>query len=465
MSKIVKYVIKNLGNISCQEIEPADICILTGKNSAGKSSVIKALRSALAGGNRQEMIKQGESEGSVSIVFDTGVKITRLFRAGKPATTSVIVGDMVVKNPQTIIDGLRDSFAIDIVKWTSKSSKDQTDSILQSIVLEIDDKEIDQALNGLDNTIGANALHIASFTRKDKGELPYIDALRKQLFDARTGSNLAAKDLQGLLNTAQESTDIEPPPQDDTSWKDTLNRIAMQKEKVIAESTTKREEMNASLRERERAEVAGIDYEIDILKDKKIVSMKQFADERIRKELELNSEEKQKLDEFTEGELIATSNADLETRAEGTAEQLETSRKQVEAHKITSDSLTEAMDNIDDYKSRLLTSVDIDGVSFKDGSIYIDEIIISEVNTARLLEISLQLANARLTDDSLRAIFVDNMECLDRETLGKFINDALAMDIQIFGAIVGDGPLEILAEENFEQPNLGGFDGERHNNR
>ena len=88
--KISKIKIRNLFGISEQELNGNSV-ELTGKNGAGKSSVIDAIKYALTNkSDRKYIIRNGETEGEIIVETDSGLSIDRKARTAQTDYKSVL---------------------------------------------------------------------------------------------------------------------------------------------------------------------------------------------------------------------------------------------------------------------------------------------------------------------------------------------------------------------------------------
>src|SRR4051794_36896767 len=99
-----KLKIDHLLGIEALDIDlQGNIVEVTGDNAAGKTSVVKAILAAIAGGHDPSMIRNGAESGAVTIVFD-GEMIRR--HIGKTKGTTTVKGQGT--SPQNYVEMLID---------------------------------------------------------------------------------------------------------------------------------------------------------------------------------------------------------------------------------------------------------------------------------------------------------------------------------------------------------------------
>ena len=152
--KIVQLTAENVKRLSVVQITPdGNLVEITGKNGAGKSSLLDAIWYALAGQSviAKSPIRKGE-EGA-RIKLDMGeLIVTRTFRrVEKPApgekdfTTKITVAGAdgsEYRSPQGILDGLLGSLCFDPLAFTRMSPKEQFDE-MRKFVPGVDFDKID----------------------------------------------------------------------------------------------------------------------------------------------------------------------------------------------------------------------------------------------------------------------------------------------------------------------------------
>ena len=150
--KIVKLVAENIKRIVAVEVRPQDgeLVQITGRNGAGKSSLLDSIWWALAGTrtHQERPIRDGQTEARVEV--DMGeLLVTRGFREqrGGRVTTSLKVesvdGDTKKRlpSPQKVLDALLGSIAFDPLAFIRMTPADQTKALTDLCGLDLTEHE------------------------------------------------------------------------------------------------------------------------------------------------------------------------------------------------------------------------------------------------------------------------------------------------------------------------------------
>ena len=174
--KIVELRAERFKRLSAVEISPAgDVVIISGKNGAGKSSVLDAIWLALGGApaakdsGTTRPVKDGEADAFVRL--DLGeITVTRKWTAdgGSSLTVEGAKGKKF-SSPQTLLDSLVGSLSFDPLAFSRMSPKDQRKALTEAVKLDFDPDA--------------------------------LDAQRKELYDERTAANRELKTLEARLSS------------------------------------------------------------------------------------------------------------------------------------------------------------------------------------------------------------------------------------------------------------------------
>ena len=80
---ITELHLKNYRNYEDKVIQFQKVSVFLDKNGTGKSTLLQALNFAISGDFKEEMIRDGQSEMSVSLTFDSGLIVTRVVKNKK----------------------------------------------------------------------------------------------------------------------------------------------------------------------------------------------------------------------------------------------------------------------------------------------------------------------------------------------------------------------------------------------
>jgi dephospho-CoA kinase len=138
--KIISLTASNIKRLVAVEIKPdGNLVEITGKNGAGKSSVLDALAWAIGGKDhiQSQPIRTGQDEAMVRLDLGTYI-VTRRFRRkdGGEYTTSITVENpdgMRAQSPQALLDGFLGSLTFDPLAFTRMKPREQFDALRQFV--------------------------------------------------------------------------------------------------------------------------------------------------------------------------------------------------------------------------------------------------------------------------------------------------------------------------------------------
>lgn len=140
--KCVKIKIKNLFGIREYEMNGQSV-ELSGKNGAGKTSVIDAIRYGLTNkSDRDYIIRNGENEGEILIETDNGIRIDRKSRANQADYKSVKKDGREVGSPESFLRDIFTTLQLSPVEFMEMDKKQQNAIILDMIEYDWDLKKI-----------------------------------------------------------------------------------------------------------------------------------------------------------------------------------------------------------------------------------------------------------------------------------------------------------------------------------
>lgn len=133
--RIIKLSVSNFKNLRAIDITPkGSVVRVTGKNSAGKSSVLDAIQSALAGKDAvpSEPLRRGQSKGGVVLTMSNGWEVHETFTEAGRYLKVIKEGGEAFKSPQAMLDELGTSgLLFDPLEFTRQKPQDQAATLLR----------------------------------------------------------------------------------------------------------------------------------------------------------------------------------------------------------------------------------------------------------------------------------------------------------------------------------------------
>lgn len=145
--KILKLVAENFKRLSAVEITPdGNVVVISGKNAAGKSSVLDAIEAALCGGRSlpKQPIKTGEIRAKVEV--DMGeYKVTRKFFGTSSTLTVETTGETKteVKKPQAFLDSVVGNISFDPLAFLNITPSEQRNTLMEFLGLNLSEFDND----------------------------------------------------------------------------------------------------------------------------------------------------------------------------------------------------------------------------------------------------------------------------------------------------------------------------------
>ncbi|NLV27622.1 MAG: hypothetical protein GXY48_10725 [Methanomicrobiales archaeon] len=384
--KIINLKAQNFLRLKAVDITPGSerIIEISGKNGAGKSSVLKAIWSVFA--NREiskgipSPIRSGEESGSVSV--DLGdMTITRSWTGTDTYLRIENKAGAVYKSPQALLDKLKTSLSFDPLAFIRMDKKEQRATLLQVLGVDLDS----------------------------------LDREREGYFNARTEANREVKNLTAQLAPLQGlPVDL---PKEEISATDLINRIRAA------------EETNRKIANTDRV-IAAKEQEIKELETRLINERKNLEAAYIARE------EMQEIDiSEMEQQLRNIEDLNKQVQKRRTFEDI-VSRLHDASKK--SDYLTEKIEDIDQTKKEALKSatfpipdisISLEGISYR-------EIPISQCSAAEQIRVSVAMGAA--LNPGLRVLLIQDGSLLDSTSRGIIEEIAEEQDLQVWIEVVDE---------------------------
>jgi hypothetical protein len=420
--RIVRLTAANVKRLKAVDITPdGDVVRITGKNGAGKSSVLDSIAYALGGKALipAEPIRKGEDSAQVEVDLGSIIVCRRWTRSNTYLEVTSPNG-AVFKSPQKLLDELAGRLTFDPLEFTRLDAKAQRAALLGLLGIE--------------------------------AEIVRLDSDRKLYYDVRTKENRKLADAKGALAS------IPKPPADTPD--SPVDVAALAKEYEAAERAI--ESINDLRTNAKRAadRVAAMESVGDRLRDEakriaeqikanddELVGARKNADEASEK---VSSREvpdtKAIRDRLTAAESI---NANVMVR-----HRLHELGVLVAAHAAESEKLTECIKNIDDQKSAILCNAQwpVDGLGFDDdddehySGITLNGVPFEQASSAEQLRTSLAIGMAM--NPKLRVLLIRDGSLLDSDSFELIRKAAGDRGYQVWVETVNDGePVGILIED------------------
>lgn len=407
-------------------MNPSKTNVIVGKNKQGKTSILKAIRTAFTGDADSTSIRIGEHKAEITVEMDELTIRRSITEKGNYLDISNPQG-MKMPAPQKYLDGILGTFSFNPIEFFEKKDADRKKYLLNAIKLTITPEEMwgytGEPLLGIDF---------------DKHALEVVEDVRKFYYDKRTVANSETtkkeKTLQELNAKIPEGFDPSKVNEEhiaklrEAIQTDKENKIKAEAhaDKVVA--LQKREAaLKAELEQVQADIVAAISVTFDVSDDMSLAA----AEESLAK-LEAQREVvfTVKRAEEVRGELTA---------AMSEAEKLDSIVKQLST-KVPEDLIKKA-------------KLPVEGLTIEGNDIFIGGVNVDNLSASEQLKFGLQIA--RSLNRQFGIICIDGVESLDKETFGEFLKEVENDDNQYFvsrvdGELVEKNGHNIVEVENGE---------------
>lgn len=409
--KVLQLGVENFKRLVAVEINPdGDTVVLTGKNGAGKSSVLEAMFWAIAGAEGAKQmpnpIRNGAEKTTVRVVFDDGLTVEKTTtNNGAPRLKVSDPEGKTYASPQGVLDALRGRLSFDPLAFTRASAKDQVEQLLEAT--------------------------------GQKDLLDELETERKEAYEERTVVNREAKRLQSLVDS---HGDVDKDLQVKDA-QDLLGRLQAAQE-VSAKRTRLLEQ-----EERENAHAAKALQEAEDL-EARAKKLREEAD-RCKEAATSARHEAEQID-LPDVDLLKAELADVEEHNAQArkAEQAREDQAKLAEARSQSASLTEGIEKNQEIMAGIIgdASLPVDGLAFNSDGVTYKGVPLKQASQAEQIRVSVGIAMS--LNPKLRVLHVKDGSLLDEESMAAIRELAKDRDYQVWIERVGsEGETGILIED------------------
>jgi recombinational DNA repair ATPase RecF len=440
--KINHLTIRNILGIAELELSPLGFTRIEGQNGTGKTSVLEAIKTAIQSGHDATLLRSGAEKGEVVLVLDDGTQIAKTVTADKSTTDVRGADGKKLPRPAEVIRSLTDMLSVNPVAFLTAPKKDRVKVLLESMPLQIDAAEL-TAISGIKVTVDP-----------DVHALYTIEAVHKQVYDARTGTNRAIKEkdatIKQLRATIPEAVGGVEGSEDeltaqvqaaDTKRDDTLGKIKNKldgiKDKARTDIDGIREQLQADI-DRLKAEAQ---EKVDAINA-------DLADNQTRAAAateKAHSAHTETTAPLNQALAVIRSNREAAAKREQAMALVKQMTGELDGLRAEAQRQTEALDGIERYKADLLKKLPIPGLEVRDGEIYRNGVLLDRLNTAQQVEIAVGVSKLRAGD--LGIVCVDRIESLDDASLEELRKQTAEASLQMFVTRVSNEEFAICTED------------------
>ena len=408
--KVKELKISHLRNVIQAEFSfDENLVKISGKNGAGKSTVIDGIFLAILGKTYigkgrsvENLISQGEKKTEIEVILEGNgkkLKIERKITESGNTGLDIWSSDWS-KLQQKDLNLLLSEFTIDPLKFTGMTTKEQIE-IIRTIAW-VDTTEIEQKIDAkFEERKGANAiLKEYSQTLQNLWTPEYVE---------KVDTSALRMDLQNrIVHNAKQ---------------DEIARTIVQKQEEQKRNLAKIEELK---REISALETANQSIDSQIILSKRTLSEKQDIAEI--------------QDKITNAEAINAKAVEFEKYKDLKEK---TTQAEVNANK-----LTDELEDLRAEKAEMIKNahLPIEWLEFSDADwVMVNGIAFDQYSSAQQLVMACKIAKA--INNELRVIYIKDWSLLDNDNLAELTNWASENDYQIFCERVGEEADSIIMRE------------------
>lgn len=425
--KIVKLTISNFLKLKDVEINPSHTNVIAGKNKQGKTSILKAIRTAFDGKADASSIRIGESKAEITIELDELTVKRTLTEKGNYLDISNSEG-MKMPAPQKYLDGILGTFSFNPIEFFEKKPAERKKYLLNAIKLTITQEQLaeytGEPLMGLDYA-GTHALEI-------------VEQARKWYYDKRTIANAEVtkkkKALEELNGQIPEGFD--PKSVSEEAINQLRDAISKDEQEAI------KMQANAEALESLKNQEGDIKVQIENL----LTKLKAVQDEILAK-----SEMKFDVSDAMAMEAARETLKALESKRElvFTVKRADEVRGELDVAVMEADKLDRVVKSLTkEIPEDLIAKANlpIEGLTFAGDELFINGVSIDNMSSSEQLRFGLQIVRA--LNGTFKVVCIDGIEMLDKESFEFFLNEIKEDDFQYFVSRVdGDTPHSIVVED------------------
>ena len=408
--RITKLHIVNFLKLKDVELNPSQTNVIVGKNKAGKTSILKAIRAAFDGKIDENSIRGGEGKAEITIDMDDLTIKRTVTSKGSYLDISNKEG-FKMPAPQAYLNGILGVFSFNPIAFFDLKAADRKKYLLQAIKLTITQDELatytGEKLSGLD--YDAHALEV-------------VEQARKWYYDKRTIANAEVskkeKALQDLTASIPEGFDPKKVSEEEIEklrgaiQTDEQNAIKAQANADKLKELQKREiEMKDEIEKLQNA-LSNLQAQIVNVAETKFDVSDPMAIGIAKDTLKVLEGQREVV--------FAVKRAD-EVRGELNTAMGEQTKLEAVVKKLTKEVPEDLI-----AKAKL----PVEGLTISGDDILIGGVALDNLSSSEQLKLGLQIA--RFLNQTFGIICIDGVETLDKETFALFLKEVEGDDNQYF---------------------------------
>lgn len=408
------------------EFRPGTVTAIEGKNTAGKSSILNAIQSIPQGGRQAHLLRDGEEEGTVTILFETSERkqlIVKKTIRPDDTTLEVLADGVPIEPPKEFLNKLWVADAANPIKFVFERSKERTKLLLQALNLPVPEQDL-RAIAGEHAVIDADA-----FTA--------IEQSHKAMYSRRTEVNRISTDAKKTVKSLglEAVEDVGALDSQMSSDRESRNSLEEQRDDRLAENERGETEEQVKLEEEKQEAIRAAEqrYAEGLVASAR---HRRIADSRVQEEFD------PQLEALNESITRIETRRDESMRADGRRQLRADKEQEQRTADAESKELTAALKSLDHLRAGILRKIPIKDVEVVQGEIYFEGREWKKLSESEKIRIALQVGRLRVGEIGL--ICADGLESFDDDTFALFVQEAQKFpEVQWLCGRVTRGPLKV----------------------
>jgi DNA repair ATPase RecN len=439
-SKIAKLKIRNWRGIEAMDIVAGEINLFAGENAQGKTGVLDAIAAAAVGKCPPQAVRHDAERAEILLELDDGVEIHRKIPVKGKQTVVVKKDNATLQSPQAFLDSLFSSEGLDPIGFIQ--SKDRQKKLLEALPVTTDPAEVLELLEGC----GLTQADVKGLRTDSAHAFEVFEAVAKMLTGDRKGVN--AKVKQATQWIKQERADLEGAADPSEEIAELTGQLAEVKAAAgqRAEKTARLENLQAkrsgTAEALEAAHQRVADLEAQLAEaDTEIEQLDAMFKAAEENDHGAAGDAKQLAEMQAQlAELLESKGAwDESQRRVGAIEVKEADLETLKVRQAALNKGVKLFTKEAPAKALARTPLPVDGLEYKDGAFYVNNIHLDQLCGAETVRVAVQFTLQRVMVKGLHVVCVDGIERLGDKQREQFFSELAEAGVQVWATEVDHG--------------------------